>query len=164
MDDNDFILELLNEPKWIKYIGSRDVTTLKQARDYLEARVLPNYEALGFGFYIIERRSDQVRVGNSGLTLRDGMDHADIGYSLLERYEGKGYAYEATQAILKYGFKIHKLDHIEAIVTPDNQRSLHLLQKLGLHYKRRITLPDDQEELMLFGIDASEKENIDENY
>jgi len=154
LDDADFILELLNGTQWLKYIGSRDVDTLEKAKDYLEKRVLPNYAALGFGFYVIERLADQVRVGNCGLTHRDGMEHADIGYSLLEQYEGQGYAYEAAKAVLKYGFEIHKLNHIEAITTSDNQRSLHLLRKLGMQYKRKLKLPNDDEELVLFGIDA----------
>ena len=158
LNDDDFVLELVNGPKWLKYIGSRDVGTLEQARDYLETKVIPNYEALGFGFYIIERLADQVRVGNGGLTHRDGMEHADIGYSLLEQYEGYGYAFEAAYAVLKYGFETHKLDHIEAIATSNNSRSLHLLRKLGMHHKKMIKLPDDDEELMLFGIDAPQKE------
>ncbi len=162
LDDDDFILELLNSPKWIKHIGSRGVDTLEKARDYLESRVLPNYEALGFGFYIIERLDDHVRIGNCGLTHRNGMEHADIGYSLLQEYEGHGYAHEAAKAVLKYGFEVHKLDHIEAIVTRDNQRSLHLLRKLGMHYKKLIELPDDDEKLMLFGIDAPKKEKLNE--
>ncbi len=159
LDDSDFIMELLNSPKWIKYIGNRNIDTPAKAREYLETRVIPNYEALGFGFYIIERLDDKVMVGNCGLTHRDGMDHADIGYSLLEQYEGMGYAFESAKAVLEYGFEIHKLDHIEAIVTSDNQRSTHLLKKLGMHFKRMIELPDDEEELMLFGIDSPKQEN-----
>ena len=159
-DDADFILALLNSPKWIKYIGSRDVHTLEEARDYLESRVLPNYEALGFGFYIMERLEDHTRIGNCGLAYRDGMKYADIGYSLLEQYEGHGYAYEAALAILKYGFEIHKMDHIEAIVTEDNQRSIHLLKKLGMYFKKMIRLPNDPEELMLFGIDAPKEGEV----
>ena len=154
LDDDDFVLELLNSPKWIQYIGSRDVDTLEKARAYVESKVLPDYEALGFGFYIIERLDDHVRIGNCGLTMRDGMEHADIGYSLLQQYEGQGYAYESAMAVLKYGFEIHKLNHIEAIVTKDNQRSLHLIRKLGMRFKKLIELPNDDEELMLFGIDA----------
>jgi len=156
--DHDFILELLNGPKWIKYIGNRNVDTFAKARDYLETRIIPSYEALGFGFYIMERLEDQVRVGNCGLTYREGMDYADIGFSLLEQYEGKGYAYEAAKAVLSYGFKMHKLEHIEAITTKGNQRSLHLLRKLGMHYKKMITLPAEAEALMLFGIDAPKQE------
>jgi len=158
LDDADFIIKLLNSPKWIRFIGKRAVETLDQAREYLLKRVLPNYDSLGFGFYIIEKKSDLSRVGNCGLTLRTGMEHADIGYSLLPQYEGKGYAFEAAEAILKYGFEIHMLEHIEAIVTHDNEASIHLLKKLGMKYKSKIMLPDDDEELMLFGIDAPEKE------
>ncbi|MCF7826112.1 MAG: GNAT family N-acetyltransferase [Candidatus Marinimicrobia bacterium] len=158
LNDHDFILELLNGPKWIKYFGNQNVDTLEKARDYLKTRVIPSYEALGFGFYIMERLEDQVRLGNCGLTHREGMDYADIGYSLLEQHEGKGYAYEASKAVLRYGFKIHKLEHIEAITTRENQRSLNLLRKLGMHYKKMITLPHAAEELMLFGMDAPKQE------
>lgn len=163
-DDAKFILELLNSPKWIQFIGDRNIHTLEEAVEYIHTRVQPNYEALGFGFYLVERIADQVKIGNCGLTKRDGMEHADIGYSLLEKYEGNGYAYEATQAILKYGFEVHQLKHIEAITTPDNQSSLKLLNKLGLRYKRKTTLPGDEAELLLFGVDAPQKENINETY
>lgn len=163
LDDADFIVELLNSPKWIKYIGQRKVETLELAEQYLQERVLPSYESLGFGFYIIERLSDGVRLGNCGLTLRDGMEHADIGYALLPQYEGKGYALEAAGAVLEYGIKVHKLTHVAAIVTSDNARSIHLLKKLGMQYETKIKLPDDDEELMLFGIDAQEWEKNHEN-
>lgn len=153
-DDNDFILELLNTPKWIKYIGDRGVKTLDQARDYLVSKVIPYYEKMGFGFYIIERLDDHVRVGNCGLIHRAGLEYVDIGYSLLPQYEGQGYAYEAAKATLTYGFETHKLKHISAIAVDTNLRSIHLLKKLGLGYVKNIYLPDDQEELALLGIDA----------
>jgi ribosomal-protein-alanine N-acetyltransferase len=159
LEDADFVLELLNSPKWIKYIGNRNVHTIQSAMEYLESRVLADYEALGFGFYIIERLKDRKRIGNCGLTRRDGMEHADIGYSLLERYEGHGFALEAAQAVLDYGFEVHKLDHIEAIVTRDNHQSRHLLKKLEMYYKRLITLPNDEEKLMLYGIDTPKRSN-----
>lgn len=159
LEDDDFILELLNSPKWLKYIGSRNVNTLAQAKDYLESRVLPDYQSRGLGFYIMEKRDDLVRIGNCGLTHRAGMDHVDIGYSLLERFEGQGYAFEATETVLKYGFEMLKLEHIEAITAPENDRSIHLLNKLGMHYKKTIKLPNDEEDLLLFGIDAALGEN-----
>jgi len=159
LDDDDFVLELLNSPSWIKYIGDRKVRTKEAAKEYLINKVLPDYEKLGFGFYIIERLEDQVTIGNCGLTRRESMDHADIGYSLLDKYTGQGYAFEAARAILNHGFTIHKLDHIAAITTADNHRSIHLLNKLGLGFNKMINLPGDDEELMLFGIDAPKKES-----
>jgi len=154
LDDADFILELVNTPKWLQHIGKRDVNNLEDARLYLEQKVIPNYHTQGFGFYIMETISDQKRVGNCGITYRTGMNHADIGYSLLPQYEGMGYAFEAAQAILNHGFEIHGLKVIEAIVTRGNERSQHLLGKLGMTYKKMIYLPDDDEELMLFEIAA----------
>jgi len=154
VNDDDFVLELLNSPSWIKYIGDRGVHTHEAARDYLISKVLPNYEDFGFGFYIMERIEDHVAIGNCGLIQREGMNHVDIGYSLLDQFTGQGYAFEAAQAILNYGFKAHNLTHIAAITTANNHRSIHLLNKLGLDYRKMINLPGDEEELMLFGIDA----------
>ncbi len=158
-DDNDFILELLNTPNWKRFIGDRGVDTLESASEYLIEKVIPAYDKFGFGFYVIERREDNMRVGNCGLIRREGLDHVDIGYSLLEKFEGHGYAFEAAQAVLNYGFSVHKLEHIVAIVLAENHRSIHLIKKLGLKYESTINLPGDDEELMLFGISAPREEN-----
>jgi len=151
LDDASFVKQLLNSEKWVKYIGDFGVRSMDDARRYLNQRVLPKYEALGFGFYLIQRKHDGVKMGNCGLTYRDGLEHADIGFSLLQEYEGQGYALEAATAVLDYGFAVHKLTYIEAIVAPGNKRSQHLLIKLGMEFKRMIFLPDDKEELLLFG-------------
>ncbi len=153
--DSDFILELLNTPKWHKYIGDYGIDTLEKASDYLRARVLPNYEKFGFGFYIIERLEDRVRIGNCGLAVREGLPTPDIGYSLLPQYEGQGYAFEAASATVEYAVNTHELEHISAITTVDNTRSRKLLNKLGMKFKKMTTLVGDNEELMLYGIDAS---------
>ncbi len=158
VEDDRFVLELLNSPSWLKFIGERDVHTHEAAREYLLTKVIPDYENFGFGFYIMDRIKDRVAIGNCGLTHREGMNHVDIGYSLLDRFTGHGYAFEAAQAILNYGFKVHSLSHISAITTTNNHRSIHLLNKLGLDYQKMISLPGDDEELMLFGIDAPTKE------
>lgn len=158
-DDADFIVQLLNSPGWLKYIGDRGIKDEVQAREYLSTRVIPDYEKLGFGFFIVERLSDQVRVGNCGLTRRPGLEHVDIGYSLITEYEGHGYAFEAAQGILAYGFHECSLNVIQAITTKDNHRSQKLLEKLGLSYLNMVRLPNDDEDLMLYGITAA-KETI----
>lgn len=154
LNDASFVIELLNSEKWIKYIGDFGVRSLDDAKLYLNQRVLPKYEALGFGFYLVQRKHDGAKIGNCGLTCRDGLEHADIGFSLLNEFEGQGYALEAATAVLDYGFSVHNLKHIEAIVDPENKRSQHLLKKLGMVFKDRVFLPDDEEELLLFGIGA----------
>jgi ribosomal-protein-alanine N-acetyltransferase len=150
LDDADFILELLNSPGWLKHLGDRGVNDLDQARSYLQRMVIPAYEKFGFGFYVIERLSDSARVGNCGLVKRLGLDHVDIGYSLLEQYEGQGYAIEAAKAMLDHGFQVLKLNPIQAITSMGNEGSKRVLEKLGMSCIGTVRLPDDDEELLLF--------------
>jgi RimJ/RimL family protein N-acetyltransferase len=154
LKDADFILELLNTPGWLKHIGDRGIHDLDQAETYLQQKVIPNYEKFGFGFYVVERLSDSVRVGNCGLVKRLGLDHVDIGYSLLTQFEGQGYAIEAASAVLDYGFSRLKLNPIQAITTVDNTPSIKVLEKLGMTCIGTVHLPDDDEELLLYNKQA----------
>ena len=49
LQDAGFMLELLNSPLWIKFIGDRNVKTLEEAEIYLQNGILKNYETLGYG-------------------------------------------------------------------------------------------------------------------
>ena len=74
----------------------------------------------------------------------------DIGFSLLEEFEGKGYAYEAAQKVKSIGMDDYGLKKISAITSKDNFSSQNLIKKLGLEFKNYVTLPNDDEELMYF--------------
>ena len=54
MEDAGFYLKLLNTPHWIKYIGDRNVRSIKEAEDYLANGILKSYYELGFGFYKLQ--------------------------------------------------------------------------------------------------------------
>jgi len=57
-DDDEFILDLLNQPSFIKYIGDRGVRTLEQAREYIESRFNKSYTEHGYGLYAVELKND----------------------------------------------------------------------------------------------------------
>lgn len=50
-DDAEFILNLLNEPDWIKYIGDKGIKTIEDAKKYIEQSLIKMYNELGFGLY-----------------------------------------------------------------------------------------------------------------
>jgi ribosomal-protein-alanine N-acetyltransferase len=56
---------------------------------------------------------------------------AEIGYQLLSEFWRRGYAFEALNSIIQFGFKIMGLHSIEANVNPKNDPSIKLLEKLG---------------------------------
>lgn len=153
-DDAPFILELLNDPAWLRFIGDRGVRTAEQARKYLLNGPIAMVERLGFGLYLTERKSDGVPMGICGLIKRDGLDDIDIGFAFLPQYCGNGYAFEAASAVMVYGKTTFALRRIVGITSSDNAGSIRLLEKLSLKYERMVQLPKDDNETMLFAWDA----------
>ncbi|MBG9450450.1 GCN5 family acetyltransferase [Cytobacillus firmus] len=151
-DDAAFILELLNEPAWIRYIGDKSVHTLDDAKNYILTGPMKMYSQFGFGLFLVERKEGSSPIGMCGLIKRDTLVNVDIGFAFLSRYQTQGYGYESAFATLKYGHEQLDMERILAITSLDNHASSRLLEKIGMKYEGTIFL--DKEELKLF---ASEK-------
>lgn len=150
-DDAEFILELLNEPGFIRFIGDKGVRTLADARDYLLQGPIDSYARNGFGLYAACLR-DGTQLGMCGLVKREGLDDPDVGFAFLSRYWSKGYAVECAAAVLKNAREVLDLKRIVAITSPDNWSSIAVLEKIGLKFERMIRLVDHSPELKLFGL------------
>ncbi|MGE7916363.1 GNAT family N-acetyltransferase [Lysinibacillus xylanilyticus] len=154
-EDADFILELVNDPSWLQFIGDRGLRTVEDAREYIMNGPIRMYEQFGFCLYLVERNEDRSPVGICGLVKRDSLEDVDIGFAFLPTYWGKGYAYEAASAVLAYGLDTLGLKRIVAITTQDNHASAKLLEKVGLKFERLVQLANDEEELRLFSLERS---------
>jgi len=150
-DDAEVILELLNEPAFIRYVADREVRTTAQAAEFIVAKMLPSYVEFGFGFYLVELKESRVPVGICGLIKRDTLDDVDLGFSILHRFWRNGYAYEAAHAVMDYGKSVLGLPRIVAVTARDNESSTKLLEKLGLRFEKMIHLPGYGAESKLFG-------------
>jgi RimJ/RimL family protein N-acetyltransferase len=149
-DDAAFILELLNDPAWLRFIGDRGVRTLDDARAYILKSAVASYERLGFGLYLTERKVDGVPVGICGLLKRDDLPDVEVGFALLPRFCSQGYAFEAAAASLAHGRGVLGLKRIAAITAPDNDRSIRLLGKLGFSFEKLVRLSAAASEVKLF--------------
>ena len=150
--DADFILRLVNEPGWLKYIGDRNIYTREAAGAYIE-KLRAMYAALGFGLFGVERNEDAALIGICGLLKRETLDDVDIGFAFSETFWGKGYAHEAANATLHYGKTAHNLSRIVAITDPHNQASIALLTKLGFQFEQ--TLNKETEPLNLYSCECN---------
>lgn len=148
--DAEFILELLNTPKWIQFIGDRNVKNLADAEHYIQTKILPQYEKKGFGNYTVSLKENNVKIGSCGLYDREGVDGIDIGFAFLPAYEKMGYAYESASKVKELALNEFKLDQLSAITDKLNLGSQKLLEKLNLNYSEIITLPNSNEELLLY--------------
>lgn len=135
-DDAPFALTLLNEPSFLHFIGDKNVRSLEDARQYLLTGPIACYKQNDFGLLLIELKDSRTPIGMCGLLKREELAHPDIGFAFLPDYWGKGFALEAATAVMKDARERLKLEQILAIVNPDNDASIKLLERLGLRFVR----------------------------
>ena len=153
VDDAPFILELLNDPDWIKYIGDRGIRTEEAARKYIEEGPMAMYKEHGIGLYVVELKESITPIGVCGLIQRDFLKDVDLGFGYLSRYFGQGYGYEAAKAVLDYGVEKLGYRRIAGFTSLDNVKSANLLKKLGMRDEGKIRYSSMAEYVRLFAIE-----------
>jgi RimJ/RimL family protein N-acetyltransferase len=149
--DAAFIVELLNDPDFLRHIGDRRVRTEEDAVRYILEGPAVSFGRYGFGLCLVERREDSIPVGICGLLKREALPDVDIGFATLPRFRLQGYTFESAAATLRWGKERLGLTRIIAITAPDNHASMRVLGKLGLAFERMIRLPGETRECCLFG-------------
>ncbi len=149
-NDAEFILELLNEAAFLRFIGDKGVRTAADAREYIRKGPMDSYARHGFGLYAA-CLLDGTPIGICGLVKREGLADVDVGFAFLARYCSNGYAVESASAVLAHARRVLQLQRIVAITSPDNGGSIAVLGKIGLKFERMIRLSEYSPELKLFG-------------
>lgn len=150
--DAAFLLELMNEPGYIKNIGDREVRTVGDAEAYIDAKFSESYKTLGFGLWIVETKTEATALGICGFIKRDALANPDLGFAYLERFWSQGYGYESAAAVLEYGCDTLGLYQVFAVTSKTNRASIRLLEKLGFTCNGTIVLPGYAEESNLFSL------------
>jgi RimJ/RimL family protein N-acetyltransferase len=151
--DAEFILQLLNELDFIRFIGDRGVRTVEDARNYILQGPIASYERFGFGLYLTEVTATRAPIGICGLLKRESLPDVDIGFAFLAPFYRQGYAFESASAVITYGQEVLGQNRILAITSPDNDASIKLLEKLGFKFERVTHLSEDAPEVKLFALD-----------
>ncbi|MEO5509241.1 MAG: GNAT family N-acetyltransferase [Longimicrobiales bacterium] len=149
-EDAPFILELLNEPSFLRFIGDKGVRTLDDARAYIIGGPVASYLANGHGLYHVELKATRAAIGMSGLVKRPTLEHPDLGFAFLPAYWSQGYALEAARAVMDLADNELKIPTVIAIASPDNVASAKLLNHVGLVYAEMISTTGGEPDLALF--------------
>lgn len=139
LNDAAFILELVNTPEWIRFIGERNIRTLENAREYIQ-KILDNPDVR---YWVVKLADQKFSIGIITFIKRDYLEHWDIGFAFLSEFINKGYAYEATMAVLNDLIHDPSHNHILATTLKENSRSIKLLEKLGFTFRNEIKQGDD---------------------
>ena len=150
VEDAEFILELLNDDAFIRFIGDKGVRTTEDARNYILNGPVASYQQFGFGLYATELKDAHIPIGICGILKRETLPQPDIGFAFLPAYWHQGYAFESAAAVMTYARAVLHLNRVLAITTPDNENSAKLLGKIGFKYERLIKLSADTNEVKLF--------------
>lgn len=148
--DAPFIVALLNDPDWLRFIGDRGVRSEEQAIAYIQNGPARSYAERGFGLYLTQLKAGGEAIGLCGLIKRDFLAHVDLGFAFLPHFRGAGYALEAAAGVLHHADTILGLRRIVAITALDNERSAQLLQKLGFRVAGTIPYPGEEAPVRLF--------------
>jgi RimJ/RimL family protein N-acetyltransferase len=150
LDDTAFIIELLNSPGWLQFIGDRNVRTEVQAAAYLLNGPIKSYGENGFGLALVEKKDDATPMGMCGILKREQLENPDIGFAFLPRFNSQGYAFEVASATLSYAKANLSMPTVAAITLPQNARSIRLLERLGFTFIQPFCFPNSEEELLLY--------------
>ena len=153
LNDSDFIIELLNDPAFIKNIGDKKVRTVEDAHIYILNGPVASYEKNGFGLYLVVLRETAVPIGICGLIKRDNLEDVDVGFAFLPLYWKQGYAYESAQAVLNFGKEEFGLKKIVGITVQENVGSIAVLEKMGLKFEKMVKMNEDEPEIRLYSIE-----------
>lgn len=165
LDDAAFIVELLNDADWLRFIGDRQVRSASDACRYLRDGPIAMMERHGFSLWAVERRLQDLAIGPGdgrdndvartpigmcGLIRREGLTDVDLGYAFLPAARGQGLAVEAASAVLQHGLVTLGLPRIVAITDPANAASSAVLERIGMTFESEVLLPHRSEPLRLY--------------
>lgn len=141
--ENAYLLNL--DPEVLQYTGDDPFESVEEAREFLGN--YESYKKYGFGRWAMILKETDEYLGWCGLKYTPELDEFDIGYRLMKKFWGFGYATEAAEACLELGFNQLGMKTIVGRAMPENEASVRVLEKIGLTYlENRMT--DGKEEVI----------------
>lgn len=131
--DVQLILQLNSDPDVMQYIGEVD-DSFKNAKDYVEMRVDTYANKEGLGIFVAKEKESGEDIGWFCLKQLDDTAEIEIGYRLLKKFWGRGYATEGARCLVEFGFEVLGLQEIVGVTLPTNIPSQQVLKKIGLQY------------------------------
>ncbi len=150
-EDLDELARLFSDPEVMRYVGDGQLVSREEAERALNS-IIKHWQTHGFGRWAAVDKKTQEFVGFGGL--RSLFGTAEVVYHLAPARWGKGLATELGRASLRFGFEDRQFERIVAIAKPPNAGSIHVMEKLGMHYEMHTSYYDI--EVVQYGISREE--------
>ncbi len=138
-DDAEALFNILQEKDVLRYLPNTTSPPLERAENYI-ARQLAHWQERGYGHWAVVNQEDDQVLGWNGLEYLPDINETELAYLLRQSVWNRGYATEAAQAAIRFGFDQGGLETIIGLVHPDNTASIRVMEKSGLTFADKITL------------------------
>jgi RimJ/RimL family protein N-acetyltransferase len=129
-----FMFYLMNTPKWKEFIGDRKIKSMEEAKTYIQ-QIL---EKPHTNYWVIQNNETQQLIGILTFMKRDYLEYFDLGFALFPEFFGKGFAFEASSALLNCVTQDKSREKVLATTLPSNKDSIQLLKKLNFSFLKEI--------------------------
>lgn len=128
--DLDAFAELNANPDFVRYLGQNE--PISRFDSWKTLAMLTGHWALkGFGIWVVEDKNSGEFLGRVGIWQPDGWPGIEVGWGIAPKHWGKGYAKEAAQASIDWGFKNLNTPTLISVIHPDNHASKSVAKKVG---------------------------------
>lgn len=132
--DFEFLCSMTGDSAMMRYIGDGQIRDRDGALRFLYW-IYRGYEAdPALGLRLLVRKKDGRRIGQAGIVpqLVDGAKEIEVGYWISPEFWGQGYATEAANALIEYGFKTIGKRRLVSLIQPGNTASRRVAEKTGM--------------------------------
>lgn len=133
LGDVPAFLAMNTDPQILRFTGGdKAITNLAEAEQAMRAAPLADYEKYGYGRLAVEHKASGEVIGFCGIKYLPEFSLPEIGYRILPAYWGQGLISEAAKVVLAHGHNELGLEHILALIHPDNIGSIRVAEKIGM--------------------------------
>ncbi|WP_210608290.1 GNAT family N-acetyltransferase [Priestia flexa] len=135
--DDQALFQIFNDPKAMKFYPH--IKSVDETKLWIQS-VQDHDMSYGFSLWTVEKKGEKQILGQCGLLLQkvDGVIEVELGYLFLQDFWGKGYATEAAQGCINYGFHKLGLTRITALIDPKHHASQKVVVKIGMKKEKQI--------------------------
>ena len=156
--DLDAYAEMSGDAEVMQHIGSGLPMNRAEAWRSL-ALMLGHWQLRGYGLWAVEERASGALVGRIGCWNPEGWPGLEVGWMLLRRYWGRGFATEGARAALRHAFLQLGCRHVLSLIRPANAASIRVAERLGERLEGRTALSGHA--TLVYGIDRGDWEKSD---
>lgn len=140
-DDVEPFVAMCAEPEVMRFLSEDGKSMSRFAAWRALCGLVGHWDLRGFGLFAVDEKATGEFVGRIGPWFPEGWPDFEIGWTLRSKFWGRGYATEAAQRCIEYGFTDLGRTHLISLIASENVRSIRVAERLGQRLEGDAVLP-----------------------